>query len=183
MVKQLLELVHDGNLWIGDQRIPIIGELIHRITGLPKEGPDLGIEFPSKHEDTKLAQSMKDRFNLKKGKRGYQTSTIGHQNIQFTGKLLACKLMRKCRPHEVPAPIVSIAMNCAEGYIYKWAEYIAKEFLEDVRDAQKKGRPFHYSWLIVLIALVGWKEPTEAQFVAVPLNMPGAARYASLWVS
>ena len=55
MVKQLLALVHDGNLWIGDQRIPITGELIHRITGLLKEGPDPGIEFVSKHEDTKLA--------------------------------------------------------------------------------------------------------------------------------
>ena len=60
VVKQLLALVHDGNLWIGDQRIPITGELIHRITGLPIAGPDLGTEFPSKHEDTKLTQSMKD---------------------------------------------------------------------------------------------------------------------------
>ena len=91
--------------------------------------------------------------------------------------------MRKCRPNEVPAPIVSIAANCVEGYSYKWAEYIAKEFLEDARDAQEKGRPFHYSWLLVLIALVGWKEPTEAKFVDVPLYMPGVARYASLWVS
>ena len=76
VVKQLLALVHDGHLWIGDKRIPINGELIHRITGLPKEGLDPGIEFPSKHEDTKLAQSMKDHFDLTKGKRGYQTSTI-----------------------------------------------------------------------------------------------------------
>ena len=91
--------------------------------------------------------------------------------------------MRKCRPNEVPAPIVSIATNCAEGYNYNWAAYIAKEFLEDARDALEKGRPFHYSWLIVLIALVGWKEPTEAQFVAVPTNMPSAVRHASLWVS
>ena len=105
---------------------------------------------------------MKERFGLTKGKRGYQTSTIRHQNIHFTAELLACKLMQKCRPNEVPAPIVSIALNCSEGYSYKWAEYIAKEFLEDVRDAQEKGRPFHYSWLLVLIALVRWKEPTEA---------------------
>ena len=91
--------------------------------------------------------------------------------------------MRKCRPNEVLAPIVSIAVNCAEGYSYKWAEYIAREFLEDVCDAQEKGRPFHYSWLIVLIALVGWREPTEAQFVDVPPQMPGTARYASLCVS
>ena len=35
----------------------------------------------------------------------------------------------------------------------------------------------------MLISLVGWREPTEAQFVDVPLEMPSAARYASLWVS
>ena len=126
---------------------------------------------------------MKEHFRLTKGKRGYQTLTIQHQNIRFAAELLACKLMRKCRTNEVSAPIVSIVVNCDEGYSYKWVEYIAKEFLEDVRDAQEKGRPFHYSWLLVLIALVGWKEPTEAQFVNVPPKMPGAARYASLWVS
>ena len=77
---------------------------------------------------------MKDRFGLTKGKQGYQTLTIQHQNIRFAAELLACKLMRKCRPYEVPAPIVSIAANCAEGYSYNWAVYIAKEFLEDDRD-------------------------------------------------
>ena len=65
--------------------------------------------------------------------------------------------MRKCRPYEVPAPVIRIAVNCAEGYSYNWAEYIVKELLEDVCDTQEKGRPFHYSWLIVLIALVGWQ--------------------------
>ena len=80
--------------------------------------------------------------------------------------------MWKCRSNEVPAPIVSIAVNCAKGYNYKWVEYIAREFLEDVCDAQDKGIPFHYSWLLVLIALVGWREPTEAQFVDVPPQIP-----------
>ena len=55
VVKQLLALVHDGHLWISDNKIVINGELIHRITGLPMVGPDPGIEFPSKHEDMKLA--------------------------------------------------------------------------------------------------------------------------------
>ena len=35
----------------------------------------------------------------------------------------------------------------------------------------------------MLIALVGWREPTKAQFVDVPPEMPGVARYASPWVS
>ena len=78
---------------------------------------------------------MKDRFSLTKGKRGYQTSIIQHQNIRFAVELLACKLMQKYIPSEVPAPIVSIAVNCAEGYSYNWAAYIANEFLKDVRDA------------------------------------------------
>ena len=60
VVKQLLALVHDGNLWIGNQKVIIDGELIHQITGLPKEGHDPGIEFIGKHEDTKLAQLMKE---------------------------------------------------------------------------------------------------------------------------
>ena len=91
--------------------------------------------------------------------------------------------MRKCRPYEVPTPVIRIAVNCAEGYSYKWAAYIVKEFLEDIHDAQEKGRPFHYFWLIVLIALVGWQEPNEAQFAAIPPNLPGAVWYTSLWVS
>ena len=134
MVKQLLALVHDGHLWIGDKKIPINGELIHRITALPIAGPDPGTEFPSKHEDTKLTQSMKERFSLTKGKRGYHTSVIQHHNIRFVVELLACKLMRKCRPYEVPAPVIRIAANCTEGYSYKWEAYIVKEFLEDAHD-------------------------------------------------
>ena len=91
--------------------------------------------------------------------------------------------MKKCRPTEVPALVIRIAINCTEGYSYNWVAYVVKEFLEDARNEEEKGRAFHYSWLIVLIALVGWKEPTETQFAVVPAHMPGAARYASLWVS
>ena len=108
-------------------------------------GPDPGTEFPSKHDDTKLTQTMKEWFGLTKGKQGYHTFAIQEHPIRFAAKLLAYKIIRKCRPTEVPAPIIWIAMNCAEGYTYNWAAYLAKEFLEDARDAQEKGRPFHYS--------------------------------------
>ena len=55
VVKQLLVLVHDGNLWIGNERIPINGELVNKITGFPEEGPNPRIEFVGKHKDMKLA--------------------------------------------------------------------------------------------------------------------------------
>ena len=79
-------------------------------------GHDPGTEFPSKHEDTKLAQTMKERFGLTKGKQGYHTSAIEEQPIRFAAELLAYKIIRKCRPTEVPAPVIRIAMNFAEGY-------------------------------------------------------------------
>ena len=135
VVKQLLALIHDGYLWIGDKKIIINGELIHRITGLPMAGPDPVTEFPSNHDDTKLAESMKKCFGLTKGKRGYHTSVIQEQNIRFAPELLACKIMQKCRPTEVPAPVIGIAINCGEGYSYNSVAYIAKEFLEDARNA------------------------------------------------
>ena len=68
VVKKLLALVHDGHLWIGNQKKSITRELIHQIMGLPKEGLDPSIEFMGKHEDAKLAQSMKECFGLTKGK-------------------------------------------------------------------------------------------------------------------
>ena len=126
VVKQLLALVHDDHLWINNKKIVIDGELIHRITGLPMAGPNPGTEFPSKHEDTKLAQSMKEHFGLTKGKRGYHTSAIQEQNIRFANELLACKIIRKCRPTEVPTPVIKIAINCTEGYSYNWAAYLVK---------------------------------------------------------
>ena len=93
VAKQLLALVHDDYLWIGDQQIPIDAALIHKITALPMEGPNPGTEFPSKHEDTKLAQTMKERFGLTKGKWGYHTSVIQEQPIHVAAEILACKLI------------------------------------------------------------------------------------------
>ena len=42
VAKQLLALVHDGYLSIGDQQIPIDASLINKITGLSMVGPDPG---------------------------------------------------------------------------------------------------------------------------------------------
>ena len=111
------------------------------------------------------------------------TEGLTDQPIRYAAEILAAKMLRKCRPNEVPAPVVKLAASCAVGYTYNWADFIAREFLEDVQDAQELRRPFHYSWLLVLIALVGWREPEQTQFVDVPPDMPFASRYASLWYS
>jgi hypothetical protein len=54
------------------------------------------------------------------------------------------------------------------------------QFLVDCRDAQDNGMKFHYSWWLILIALVGWKEPKFSYF----LDRKGkcyATRYETLW--
>ena len=41
---------------------------------------------------------------------------------------------------------------------------------------------FHYTWLLILIGFVGWKEPKQGIFLSTNLNFRGA-RYANLWVT
>ena len=55
---------------------------------------------------------------------------------------------------------------------------------EDCLAAQDHANhPFHFSWLLVLCAFVGWKEPPNSQFPQLPGGAPHGVRYASLWDS
>jgi hypothetical protein len=60
-----------------------------------------------------------------------------------------------------------------------WAPYLLNYFLEDCKDTQDWGSEFHYSWLLILIALVGWKEPTYNMFLQ-RIGKCGTTRYTSL---
>jgi hypothetical protein len=94
-------------------------------------------------------------------------------------KILACKLLRKCRREEIPAGVVAVAAQCAEGTTMGWAPYLLNSFLDDCKDAQDLGTDFHYSWLITLIAFMGWKEPRYVVFCSRPKPNQGA-RYLFL---
>jgi hypothetical protein len=99
---------------------------------------------------------------------------------RFTSKLMACKLLRKCRREEVPTGIIAVVAQCTKGVMFSWAPYLLNQFLIDCRDAQDNGTKFHYSWLIILIALAGWKEPKFLTFLD-RMGKCYAARYESLW--
>ena len=64
VIKQPLFLVHDGYLWLEDP-IPIIAELIHRISWLPCEGRD-PVDIARKSGDLALAEAMKKKYKLEK---------------------------------------------------------------------------------------------------------------------
>jgi hypothetical protein len=60
-----------------------------------------------------------------------------------------------------------------------WAPYLLNLFLDDCKDAQDLGTKFHYSWLIMLIAFMGWREPRYVTFGTRPKPNQGA-RYLLL---
>jgi hypothetical protein len=49
--------------------------------------------------------------------------------------------------------------------------------LIDYEEAQDKGVEFHYTWILILIALSTWREPDDMQFLGVKDNPCLAARY------
>jgi hypothetical protein len=59
-----------------------------------------------------------------------------------------------------------------------WAPYLSNLFQVDCKDTQDAGTKFHYSWLITLIAFMGWREPEYVIFCTTP--QPGGARYRVL---
>jgi hypothetical protein len=61
----------------------------------------------------------------------------------------------------------------------RWAPYLLNLFLEDCKDTQDLGTDFHYSWLLILIALVGWREHKYTYFFERS-NHCRAMRYLSL---
>lgn len=58
---------------------------------------------------------MKKKYKLKKKRRGYIISNIKDKGVCIATQLLAGKVMRKFHGDEVPALVVTLAEQCAEG--------------------------------------------------------------------
>jgi len=56
--------------------------------------------------DVGLAETIKAKYKLEKGKRGYVISSINDCGVQVATQLLA-NVMRKCRIDEVPTPVIA----------------------------------------------------------------------------
>ena len=55
-------------------------------------------------------------------------------------------------------------------------------FQQDFLQAQDEvTHPFHFSWLPILCAFLGWKEPPHTQFRQLASGKPRGARYTNLW--
>jgi hypothetical protein len=172
-VKQLLAVMHGGDIWL-DKLISIDVELIANIIGFPSQGMDPTQFLDDKAREKVLAEEMKKKYGTDRGTRGIIIKRINDVATQLGTKILACKLLRKFRREEVPAGVVAVAAQCAEGTTVSWAPYLLNLFLDDCKDAQDLGTKFHYSWLITLIAFMGWKEPRYVVFGTRPKPNQGA---------
>jgi hypothetical protein len=77
---------------------------------------------------------MKKKYGTDKGTRGIIIKRINDAATQLSTKILACKLLRKCHREEVPAGVVAVASQCAEGTTMIWAPYLLNLFLDDCKD-------------------------------------------------
>jgi hypothetical protein len=103
-VKQLLARVHGGILWM-DRLVPIDVDLIAKITGFPTSGVNPEDYLDNKSRDKEIAEEVKAQFGTNRGTRGLIIKDINDHATKFSTKLMACKLLRKCRKEESPTEL------------------------------------------------------------------------------
>jgi len=114
-------------------------ELMANLTGFPSRGMDITHFLDDKAREKVLAKEMKNKYGTDRGIRGIIIKTINDAMTQLGTKILACKLLRKCYREEVPAGVVAVSSQCAEGTTMIWAPYLLKLFLDDCKDVQDLG--------------------------------------------
>lgn len=111
---QLLALVHDDCLWLGDS-IPIDIDLIHRISNLPCQGEDPVAAFGGKGLEQKVSDIVKEKYKVSCHNQGFFVSEINDRTIQFGTLILACNMMRRFWSKEVLAHVIALAKQCEKG--------------------------------------------------------------------
>ena len=63
-----------------------------------------------------------------------------------------------------------------------WSLFLLNQLTEDAVAVQAEERPFTYSWLLILIALVAWMELEDCQRMMVEVvEVCKGAQYQNLW--
>jgi hypothetical protein len=96
---------------------------------------DLVLFLDEKTKEKALEEEMKKKYGTDRGTRGIIIKRINDVATKLGTQILACKLLIKCRREEVPAGVVAVAAQCAEGTSMSWAPYLLNLFLDDCKDA------------------------------------------------
>jgi hypothetical protein len=106
-IKQFLAQVHGGILWM-DRLVYLDVELITKITGLPTVGAHPEEYLDNKAHEKDIVELVKSQFGTSRRKRGIFLRDINDNATRFSSKLMACKLLRKCRKEEAPSGIILV---------------------------------------------------------------------------
>ena len=63
--------------------------------------------------------------------------------------------------------MIACTKKCTAGVQIIWALFLLNQLMEYTTLVHEGKRPFTYSWLLILIALVGWMEPKYYQGMEV----------------
>jgi hypothetical protein len=86
-VKQLLERVHGGVLWM-DRPMPINVDLIATITGLPMDGEKPEKYLEDKTKEKAISDEIKEKYGTNRGNRGIKISDINDPTMIFSTRML-----------------------------------------------------------------------------------------------
>jgi hypothetical protein len=108
-VKQLMEILHGGFLWLEDL-FSLDVELIAIIIGPPFMGKHLAQYLDDKKKEKALAEEMKKTYNTERGSCWIIMKIISETLMRMDTKLIACKMLRKFRKEEVPVrDVIAVA--------------------------------------------------------------------------
>jgi hypothetical protein len=117
---------------------------------------------------------LKKKYNTDRGTHRINIKRVSDNMKRMAMKIMARKLLRKFHKEEVLVMVVTAATQFVEGTTISWDPYFLNMFLDDWKDAHDMGIEFHYSWLIMLIAIMGWKELKCVFFSTRPKPNHGA---------
>jgi hypothetical protein len=100
-VKQLMAVLHGGFLWLEE---PVsINKII------------LAQYLDDKTKKKSLVEEMKKTYVIERGSHDIIIKRISDATTRMATKIMACKMLRKCRKDEVLAGVVTAAAPCAHG--------------------------------------------------------------------
>ena len=82
-------------------------------------------------------------------------------------RILESNIVRKGHPIQCTSGVIACVHKCCEGVQMNWSLFLLNQLIEDAIAVQARERPFTYSWLLILIALVAWMEPEDYQRMMV----------------
>ena len=109
------------------------------------------IQTAGKTKESKLPQALVNKYQLQRGGRAYDISSITNDTLRFTTSLLAGRLLTKVRPKEVTGSVIHLAIQVTEGEQFNWSLFLLNMLQADSLAAQDEANhPFHFSWLLIL---------------------------------